>query len=48
MFAVTAARLDASDPLAALELGQHADPVPPDGWTTVAVKAAALNHHDLW
>jgi NADPH:quinone reductase-like Zn-dependent oxidoreductase len=20
----------------------------PDGWTTVSVKAAALNHHDLW
>jgi NADPH:quinone reductase-like Zn-dependent oxidoreductase len=48
MFAVTAARSDTSDPLAALELGQHADPVPPDGWATVTVKAAALNHHDLW
>ena len=48
MFAVTAARADSSDPLAALELGQHADPVPPDGWTTVTVKAAALNHHDVW
>ena len=48
MFAVTAARLDASDPLAALELGEHADPAPPSGWTTVTVKAAALNHHDLW
>jgi NADPH:quinone reductase-like Zn-dependent oxidoreductase len=48
MFAVTAARLDASDPLTALELGEHADPAPPEGWTTVAVKAAALNHHDLW
>jgi NADPH:quinone reductase-like Zn-dependent oxidoreductase len=49
MFAVTAARLDASDPLSALELGEHADPVlPDDGWTTVTVKAAALNHHDVW
>jgi NADPH:quinone reductase-like Zn-dependent oxidoreductase len=48
MFAVTAARLDPSDPLSALELGEHAEPVPPDGWTTVTVKAAALNHHDLW
>jgi NADPH:quinone reductase-like Zn-dependent oxidoreductase len=48
MFAVTAARLDAEDPLAGLELGEHADPVPPDGWTTVTVKAAALNHHDVW
>jgi NADPH:quinone reductase-like Zn-dependent oxidoreductase len=48
MFAVTAARADPSDPLAALELGQHADPEPPEGWTTVTVKAAALNHHDVW
>jgi NADPH:quinone reductase-like Zn-dependent oxidoreductase len=48
MFAVTAARIDAQDPLAGLELGEHAEPDPPDGWTTVAVKAAALNHHDVW
>ena len=48
MFAVTAARQDASDPLSGLDLGEHADPVPPDGWTTVTVKAAALNHHDVW
>ncbi len=48
MFAVTAARLDADNPLAALELGEHAEPAPPDGWTTVQVRAAALNHHDVW
>jgi len=48
MFAVTAARFDASDPLAALDLGEHADPSPPSGWATVTVKATALNHHDLW
>jgi len=48
MFAVTAARLDADDPLSGLELGEHPDPAPPDGWTTVTVRAAALNHHDLW
>src|ERR1700688_3863400 len=48
MFAVTAARIDADDPLSALELGEHPDPSPPDGWTTVTVKAAALNHHDVW
>ena len=22
--------------------------MPPDGWVTVTVKAAALNHHDVW
>jgi len=48
MFAVTAARIDADDPLAGLELGEHADPAPPGGWTTVTVKAASLNHHDVW
>ncbi len=48
MFAVTAARLNADDPLAALELGEHAEPAPPAGWTTVTVKAASLNHHDVW
>ena len=48
MFAVTAARFSSDDPLSALELGEHAEPVPPDGWTAVDVKAASLNHHDVW
>jgi NADPH:quinone reductase-like Zn-dependent oxidoreductase len=48
MFAVTAARFSPDDPISALELGEHADPSPPDGWTTVTVKAASLNHHDVW
>ncbi len=48
MFAVTAARFSSDDPTSALELGEHAEPVPPDGWTTVTVHAASLNHHDIW
>lgn len=48
MFAVTAARFSADDPLSALELGEHAEPVPPEGWTVVTVRATSLNHHDLW
>jgi NADPH:quinone reductase-like Zn-dependent oxidoreductase len=48
MFAVTAARIDAEDPLAGLDIGEHAEPDPPDGWTVVRVRAAALNHHDVW
>ncbi|WP_067455165.1 zinc-binding dehydrogenase [Actinomadura macra] len=48
MFAVTATHLDADDPLNGLTLGERPDPEVPDGWTTVTVKAAALNHHDLW
>src|ERR1700687_3623945 len=48
MFAVTAARIDADDPIKALELGERPEPVAEPGWTTVTVRAAALNHHDLW
>ena len=48
MFAVTAARFDADNPISGLELGEHAEPTVPDGWTTVSVRATALNHHDVW
>src|SRR5713101_5747078 len=48
MFAVTAARIDAVNPLAGLDLGERPDPAPADGWTTVTVKATSLNHHDVW
>ena len=48
MFAVTAARIDTDDPLAGLALGEHPEPVPPDGWETITVRAASLNHHDVW
>ncbi|MBV9447762.1 MAG: zinc-binding dehydrogenase [Streptosporangiaceae bacterium] len=48
MFAVTAARIDADDPLAGLEPGDRPEPKVPDGWVLVTVKAAALNHHDVW
>jgi len=48
MFAVTAVRQDADDPLSGLELGERLEPEVPDGWTTVEVRAASLNHHDLW
>ncbi|MDH2427757.1 zinc-binding dehydrogenase [Sphaerisporangium sp. TRM90804] len=48
MFAVTCTRTDADNPLAGLTLGEVPDPAPSGGWTTVSVRAAALNHHDLW
>lgn len=48
MFAVTAARIDKDNPLAGLEIGERPDPSPPDGWTTVTVRATSLNHHDVW
>ncbi|MEV0621206.1 zinc-binding dehydrogenase [Nonomuraea sp. NPDC050404] len=48
MFAVTATQLDPDNPLAGLTLGEHPEPKAPDGWATVSVRAAALNHHDVW
>jgi NADPH:quinone reductase-like Zn-dependent oxidoreductase len=48
MIAVTAARIDADDPLSGLEVGERPEPEAPEGWVTVTVKAAALNHHDVW
>jgi NADPH:quinone reductase-like Zn-dependent oxidoreductase len=48
MFAVSAVRIDADNPLNGLELGERAEPDVPGGWTTVAVRATALNHHDVW
>jgi len=48
MFAVYAQSFSAEDPLSGLVVGERPDPVAPDGWTTVTVRAAGLNHHDLW
>ncbi len=51
IFAVLALSLhtpDLRDPLASVTVGEVADPEPPAGWTTVSLRAATLNHHDLW
>jgi NADPH:quinone reductase-like Zn-dependent oxidoreductase len=48
MFAAYAARIDRDQPLNGLELGERPEPDVPLGWTTIDVKAASLNHHDLW
>ncbi|WP_134768616.1 zinc-binding dehydrogenase [Nocardioides sp. 1609] len=48
MFAVYAESFSPDSPLDGLVLGERPDPVAPDGWTTVEVKAASLNHHDVW
>jgi len=48
MLAAYAARLDPDDPLAGLDVGDIPEPEVPEGWTVVTVRAAALNHHDLW
>ncbi|MBO0655010.1 zinc-binding dehydrogenase [Streptomyces triculaminicus] len=48
MFAAYAARIDRDQPLNGLVLGERPEPEARPGWTTVTVKAASLNHHDLW
>ncbi|MDX3078322.1 zinc-binding dehydrogenase [Streptomyces sp. NPDC088354] len=48
MFAAYAARIDRDQPLNGLELGERPEPQARPGWSTVTVKAASLNHHDLW
>ena len=48
MLAASAVRIDPDDPLSGLEVGERPDPAPPEGWITVRLRAASLNHHDLW
>ncbi|MCW2857545.1 MAG: adhT 2 [Marmoricola sp.] len=48
MFAVYAEKFSSDDPLSGLVVGERPDPVVPEGWAKVTVKAASLNHHDLW
>jgi NADPH:quinone reductase-like Zn-dependent oxidoreductase len=48
MLAAFATSINPEDPLSGLQIGERPDPEVPAGWTTVSVKAASLNHHDLW
>lgn len=48
MRAVYAESITPDDPLAGLVVGERPEPEVPDGWARVSVRAAALNHHDLW
>lgn len=48
MFAVYAEKFSTDDPLSGLVLGERPEPEVPAGWAKVSVKAASLNHHDLW
>jgi NADPH:quinone reductase-like Zn-dependent oxidoreductase len=41
-------RFDAGDPAGVVTVGDRPEPEVPEGWTVVEVKAASLNHHDVW
>ena len=48
MLAATCISQSADEPLTGLDVGEQPDPTVPAGWVRVHVKAASLNHHDLW
>jgi NADPH:quinone reductase-like Zn-dependent oxidoreductase len=48
VLAAYAARISPEDPLSALEVGEVEEVNVPEGWVAVEVKAASLNHHDVW
>jgi NADPH:quinone reductase-like Zn-dependent oxidoreductase len=48
MLAAYASRAEPSAPLSALTVGEIEPPEVPADWVEVQVKAAALNHHDVW
>ena len=48
MLAAVAVSQSPMSPLDGLHVGDHQVPNPPPGWELVRVRAATLNHHDLW
>lgn len=48
MLAVSCVSQSPDEPLRGLEVGEVAPPEDRPGWVRVHVRAAALNHHDLW
>jgi NADPH:quinone reductase-like Zn-dependent oxidoreductase len=48
MRALYAAEPNAEEPLTGATVGERPDPATREGWSTVEVRAASLNHHDLW
>jgi NADPH:quinone reductase-like Zn-dependent oxidoreductase len=48
MLAAYVTRTNPDAPLDALEVGERPEPEARDGWAVVTVRAASLNHHDLW
>jgi NADPH:quinone reductase-like Zn-dependent oxidoreductase len=48
VLAAFATEIDRDDPLRGLRIDERPEASGPDGWRTVEVRAASLNHHDLW
>lgn len=48
MLAVRCSSQSQDDPLSGLSIGEITEPEVPEGWVAVNLRAAALNHHDIW
>lgn len=48
MFAAFAHAINPTEPLEALTVGEIVPPETPADWVTVNVRAASINHHDVW
>jgi NADPH:quinone reductase-like Zn-dependent oxidoreductase len=48
MLAAYAESQSADDPLSGLRVGQVPEPASREGWERVRLRAASLNHHDVW
>lgn len=48
MQAAYVSHFDSENPVAGLVVGEAPEAPPRDNWTTVTVRSAALNQHDLW
>lgn len=48
MLAAYAARLSATDPSSGLDVGDRPEPEARENWSTVTLRAASVNHHDVW
>jgi NADPH:quinone reductase-like Zn-dependent oxidoreductase len=48
MLCAYATSQSSADPLSGLVIGQRPDPVARPGWSVVRLRAAGLNHHDVW
>jgi NADPH:quinone reductase-like Zn-dependent oxidoreductase len=48
MLAATVTGASEHDPLSMLRVGEHPEPEAGEGWSVVEVRAASINHHDVW
>jgi NADPH:quinone reductase-like Zn-dependent oxidoreductase len=48
ILAIRCIRQSATDPLSGLDISTVPEPEPSEEWITVHMRAAAINHHDIW